>query len=144
MRSGPFARLWRAGLISSTGDWVAILATLSLADNLAGGSGMVLALVSRILPGLFFAPVGGVVADRVNRKYAMVACEVGRALLVFSLVFARSILFLVLVSLAMEGRAETLEPGDSYCIPGGAPHSLDVLEDAVVLDFFTPPRADYL
>src|SRR4030065_39841 len=30
MRSGPFARLWRAGLISSNGDWVAILSTLFL------------------------------------------------------------------------------------------------------------------
>jgi len=117
MRSGPFARLWKAGLISSTGDWVAILATLSLADNLAGGSGMVLALVSRILPGLFFAPVGGVIADRVNRKYAMVVCEVGRAILVFSLVFARSILFLVLVSLAMEGLTLVFQPARESSVP---------------------------
>ncbi|MBP1632788.1 MAG: hypothetical protein H6Q11_1076, partial [Acidobacteria bacterium] len=102
---------------SSTGDWVAILATLSLADNLAGGSGMVLALVSRILPGLFFAPVGGVIADRVNRKYAMVSCEVGRAVLVFSLVFARSILFLVLVSLAMEGLTLVFQPARESSVP---------------------------
>ena len=117
MKSGPFARLWRAGLISSTGDWVAILATLSLADNLAGGGGMVLALVSRILPGLFFAPLGGVIADRVNRKYAMVACEVGRALLVFSLVFARSITFLVLVNLAMEALTLLFQPARESSVP---------------------------
>ena len=46
MKSGPFSRLWRAGLISSTGDWVAILATLSLAEELAGGGGIVLALMT--------------------------------------------------------------------------------------------------
>ena len=57
MKSGPFSRLWRAGIISSTGDWIAILATLSLAEELAGGGGIVLALTSRILPGLFFAGV---------------------------------------------------------------------------------------
>ena len=117
MKSGPFSRLWKAGLISSTGDWVAILATLSLADDLAGGGGMVLALVSRILPGLFFAPLGGVIADRVNRKHAMVACEIGRALLVFSLVFARSITFLVLVSLALEGLTLVFQPARESSVP---------------------------
>ena len=117
MRSGPFARLWKAGLISSTGDWVAILATLSLADELAGGGGMVLALVSRILPGLFFAPLGGVIADRVNRKHVMVACEIGRALLVFSLVFARNITFLVLVNLAMEALTLVFQPARESSVP---------------------------
>jgi dTMP kinase len=117
MKSGPFSRLWKAGLVSSTGDWVAILATLSLADNLAGGSGIVLALVSRILPGLFFAAVGGVIADRVNRKYAMVAVELGRAALVFSLVFARSITYLVLVNLAMEGLTLVFQPARESSVP---------------------------
>ena len=117
MKSGPFSRLWKAGLVSSTGDWVAILATLSLADNLAGGSGIVLALVSRILPGLFFAAVGGVIADRVNRKYAMVVVELGRAALVFSLVFADSILYLVLVNLAMEGLTLVFQPARESSVP---------------------------
>jgi dTMP kinase len=117
MKSGPFSRLWQAGLVSSTGDWVAILATLSLADDLAGGSGIVLALVSRILPGLFFAAVGGVIADRVNRKYAMVTVELGRALLVFSLVFARSITYLVLVNLAMEALTLIFQPARESSVP---------------------------
>jgi len=117
MKSGPFSRLWKAGLISSTGDWVAILATLSLADELAGSSGIVLAMVSRILPGLFFAAVGGVVADRVNRKYAMVIVEVGRAALVFSLVFATSIQYLVLVNLAMEGLTLVFQPARESSVP---------------------------
>jgi len=117
MKSGPFSRLWKSGLISSTGDWVAILATLSLADELAGGSGIVLVLVSRILPGLFFAALGGVIADRVNRKYAMVVVEVGRAALVFSLVFADSIQYLVLVNLAMEGLTLVFQPARESSVP---------------------------
>ncbi len=117
MKSGPFSRLWKAGLVSSTGDWVAILATLSLADDLAGSSGIVLALVSRVLPGLFFAAVGGVIADRVNRKYAMVTVELGRAVLVFSLVFARSITTLVLINLAMEGLTLVFQPARESSVP---------------------------
>ena len=60
MKSGPYSRLWKAGFVSSTGDWVAMLATLALADELAGGGGIVLALTSRIVPGLFFAAIGGI------------------------------------------------------------------------------------
>lgn len=39
---------------------------------------------------------------------------------------------------------EILVPGDSYSIPKGTKHSVDVLEDSTVLDFFSPPRQDYL
>jgi len=117
MKSGPFSRLWRAGLVSSTGDWVAILATLSLAEELAGSSGIVLAVVSRILPGLFFAAVGGVVADRLNRKWVMVTVEIGRAALVVSLAFAGSIAYLVLVNLALEGLTLVFQPAKEASVP---------------------------
>ena len=117
MKSGPFSRLWRAGLISSTGDWVAILATLSLAEELAGGGGIVLAITSRILPGLFFAAVGGVIADRLNRKYVMITVEVGRALLVLSLAFVTSITELILVNLALEGLTLVFQPAKEATVP---------------------------
>lgn len=117
MRSGPFSRLWRAGLISSTGDWVAILATLSLADDLAGGGGIVLALSSRIVPGLFFAAIGGVIADRLPRKYVMIAMEFGRASLVFSLAFVETIQALVLINLALEALTLVFQPAKEATVP---------------------------
>ena len=117
IRSGPFSRLWRAGLISSTGDWVAILATLSLADDLAGGGGIVLALSSRIVPGLFFAAVGGVIADRLPRKYVMMTMEFGRAGLVFSLAFVQTIEALVLVNLALEALTLVFQPAKEAMVP---------------------------
>ncbi len=117
MKSGPFSRLWRAGLVSSTGDWVAILATLSLAEEIAGSGGIVLALVARILPGLFFAAVGGVVADRLNRKYVMLVTEFGRGALVLSLAFAQSIEFLVIVSLLLEALTLVFQPAKEATVP---------------------------
>ena len=39
---------------------------------------------------------------------------------------------------------QVIEPGDSYSIPGNVEHSMEVLEAGEVLDFFTPPREDYL
>jgi dTMP kinase len=117
MRSGPFSRLWKAGFVSSTGDWVAMLATLSLADELAGGGGIVLALTSRIVPGLFFAAIGGIIADRLNRKHAMVIAELGRALLVFSLAFTDTIQQLILVSLALEALTLIFQPAKEATVP---------------------------
>lgn len=37
-----------------------------------------------------------------------------------------------------------LQAGDSYSIPGNVIHSFEVLEPGEVIDFFTPPRADFL
>lgn len=37
-----------------------------------------------------------------------------------------------------------LHAGDSYAIPGGTPHSFEMLEEGEVVDVFTPLREDYL
>lgn len=36
------------------------------------------------------------------------------------------------------------EPGDSWNIPGGEEHGVDVIEDCVVIEVFSPVREDYL
>jgi quercetin dioxygenase-like cupin family protein len=35
-------------------------------------------------------------------------------------------------------------PGDSWNIPSNVEHDIDVLEDTVVIEVFSPPREDYL
>lgn len=43
------------------------------------------------------------------------------------------------------GMIETvLRAGDSYVIPGGVPHSFEVVEGGEVVDVFTPQRENYL
>ncbi len=39
---------------------------------------------------------------------------------------------------------QDIGPGDSYTIPGDVEHCIKVIESGKVLDFFTPPREDYL
>ena len=39
---------------------------------------------------------------------------------------------------------QTITSGDSYSIPKNIEHSIDIIEAGEVLDFFTPPREDYL
>ncbi len=48
------------------------------------------------------------------------------------------------MQLTVGDQTDTFEAGDSYYISGGAPHRATVLEDALVLDVFCPPREDYL
>jgi quercetin dioxygenase-like cupin family protein len=37
-----------------------------------------------------------------------------------------------------------VEPGDSWCIPGGTAHGATILEDAVAIEVFSPVREDLL
>lgn len=41
------------------------------------------------------------------------------------------------------GTIHELHPGDSYAIPGGIEHAMEVLEDGQVIDVFTPPRDEF-
>jgi quercetin dioxygenase-like cupin family protein len=43
-----------------------------------------------------------------------------------------------------DGEITDVEPGDSWCLPGGAEHSAEALEDSVVVEVFSPVRDDYL
>ena len=42
------------------------------------------------------------------------------------------------------GEQREVGPGESVLIPGGVPHRVEVLEDAVVLDVFAPRREDWI
>ena len=39
---------------------------------------------------------------------------------------------------------EILEAGDTYSIPADVKHAIEVIDTGTVIDFFTPPRKDYL
>ena len=36
------------------------------------------------------------------------------------------------------------QAGDSWCIPGGVEHKVDIMEDSIVVEVFSPVREDYL
>ncbi len=117
---GPFARLWWAGLFSSMGDWVALFATLTLAARLGGSqaeTAILVPLVARLLPGLFFVAVGGVLADRFNRKVMMIVADVGRGVFVLSLAFVDNLVQLFVVSLILELFTLLWQPSKEASVP---------------------------
>lgn len=122
IRRGPFARLWWASTISSLGDWVTLFATFSLAANIAGnGSNASLAilvpLVARFLPGVIIGVIGGVLADRWNRKTAMIVSDFGRAGLVLILVFVGNYRDLFLITFAIEILSLLRQPAREAVVP---------------------------
>jgi dTMP kinase len=83
LRIRPFRRLWLVLGLSSLGDWLGLLASAIFASTQVTGSGAkglafggVVAV--RMLPALVMGPVAGVVADRWDRRYTMVVCDLTR------------------------------------------------------------------
>ncbi len=102
IRRGPFARFWWAAAIGSTGDWITIFATIGVADEIGGGGGILVALLSRVLPGLVFGPFVGAITDSLDRRRLIVIADLGRALIVPFLIFASTLPMLVLITVALE------------------------------------------
>lgn len=102
IRRGPFARFWWAAAIGSTGDWITIFATIGVADEIGGGGGILVALLSRVLPGLLFGPVVGAFSDRFDRRRLIVIADIGRAVIVPFLIFASNLPMLVAITVALE------------------------------------------
>jgi dTMP kinase len=122
IRRGPFARLWWSQLVSSLGDWATLFATFSLAARISGGGsnatlGILVALVARILPGLLFGVIGGVLADRWDRKRTMVVADFGRATLVLLLVFVGNFRDLFVLTFFIEVLSLVRQPARESVVP---------------------------
>ncbi|MEW2384482.1 dTMP kinase [Micromonospora sp. NPDC047707] len=90
LRIRPFRRLWIVLGAASFGDWFGLLATSVFAASQVEGStakgaafGGVIAV--RLLPALVLGPIAGVLADRFDRRWTMVICDVLRFLLFASI-----------------------------------------------------------
>jgi quercetin dioxygenase-like cupin family protein len=48
------------------------------------------------------------------------------------------------ILLYLDGKKYDMKPGNAWAIPRGIPHSVQILEDSVVVEIFSPIRRDYL
>ena len=122
--SRDFFRLWIAQVVSATGDWLGLLATVSLAARLSEGSeGAAIALVlsSRVVPGFFLATAVGVLVDRLNRKHVMVTCDLGRAAVLVTLPFVDTLVGLVVASFVLELLTLMWQPAKEATVPNLVP-----------------------
>ena len=72
-------------VFSSIGDWLGLLATTALAQQLSGGDyatanyAIAGVFIARLLPAVFLGPLAGVLADRFDRRRLMVTVDILRA-----------------------------------------------------------------
>jgi dTMP kinase len=83
LRIRAFRRLWAVLGLSALGDWLGLLATSTFAaeqvsGSLAKGAAFGSVIAVRLLPALVFGAVAGVLADRFDRRYTMVVCDLVR------------------------------------------------------------------
>ena len=113
-----FLRLWVSGLLANVGATAFPIAlAVTILDTGGDATSLGLILAARVLSGVLLAPVGGVWADRLPRKYVMIGADVFRAFLALILVFvaAPSIpLFVIAILVFIMGA------GDAFGAPAAA------------------------
>ena len=120
-RNPDFRRLYAAQLISFGGDWFMTVALFGLVDRLTG-SPIFVALTITVPELAFFllSPVGGALADRVDRRRLMIGADLARAALCLPLLLVDSpetvwLVFVLLASISVF--TAWFEPASSAAIP---------------------------
>jgi MFS family permease len=108
-RNADFRKLYLAGIISLGGDWFLTVALFNLALELRGSAASVaLVVIAQELPFVLLSPLGGILADRLDRRRLMIACDVARAVVCLGFLLVRSgesfwLVFLLLPTLSAFG-----------------------------------------
>lgn len=122
LRTQPaFRRLWLGQIVSELGDWLHFIAIVSLFPT-SGQKVELLAglFIVRMLPGIVWAPLSGVVADRFRRGRVMVAADLARAVVVLGYLLVRGpedIGLIYALMFAQESLTAFFEPARAAALP---------------------------
>ena len=98
-----------------------MIAIASFAYELNGNAGVGAVMTARVLPGFIAGPIGGVIADRWDRKKTMVTSDLIRAAVIFSLPFFPNFLYLLFASVVLESLTLTWGPAKDASLPNFVP-----------------------
>ena len=123
----PFRRLWTALALSSFGDWLGLLATAAMANNLAGGSftrenfAIAGVFILRLAPAVFLGPLAGALADRIDRRWNLVFGDLIRFVLFASIPLVGTLTWLYSATLLIECFALFWMPAKDATVPNLVP-----------------------
>jgi dTMP kinase len=127
LQIAPFRKLWTALGLASLGDWLGMFATVAMAAALTGDSyaGQNFAVAGvfliRLAPAVVFGPIAGVVADRLDRRWTMIICHVGRGLLFASIAIVGTLWWLYVATFLIEILAMFWLPAKEATMPNLVP-----------------------
>jgi dTMP kinase len=129
-----FRKLWNSMLFSSLGDWLGLLATTAMAQQLSGGSyatanfAIAGVFIARLLPAVFLGPIAGVIADRFDRRRLMFNVDIMRAVLYISIPIVNTYFWLYTAMILVECLTLFWAPAKEASVPNLVPR--DKLESA--------------
>ena len=121
-------------VFSSLGDWLGLLATTALAQQLSGGDyakanfAIAGVFIARLLPAVFLGPIAGVIADKLDRRKLMVNCDVLRTGLYISIPIFHNYFWLYTAMILVECITLFWSPAKEASVPNLVPR--DKLENA--------------
>jgi len=122
-----FRKLWNSMVFSSLGDWLGLLATTALAQQLSGGSyatanfAIAGVFIARLLPAVFLGPIAGVLADRFDRRRLMVIVDILRAALYISIPIVHTYIWLYTAMILVECLTLFWSPAKEASVPNLVP-----------------------
>ena len=123
----PFRKLWNSMVFSSIGDWLGLLATTALAQQLSGGDyatanfAIAGVFIAHLLPAVFLGPLAGVLADRFDRRRLMVTVDVLRAALYISIPIVNTYFWLYAAMILVECLTLFWSPAKDATVPNLVP-----------------------
>jgi dTMP kinase len=121
-------------VFSSLGDWLGLLATTALAQQLSGGDyakanfAIAGVFIARLLPAVFLGPIAGVIADKLDRRKLMVNCDILRTALYISIPIFHNYFWLYTAMILVECITLFWSPAKEASVPNLVPR--DKLENA--------------
>ncbi|MEH0982248.1 MFS transporter [Micromonospora sp. CPCC 205556] len=117
-----FRRLWIVTGLCSTADWLALFGLAALGSTLASSAAGVNftfsgVLFANLLPGLLFAPIAGLIADRFDRRAVMVVADLARCALLLSIAVANSYWWILAGSFFVQMAATMWIPAKDAALP---------------------------
>jgi dTMP kinase len=126
----PFRRLWLCLGFSSLGDWLGLLATTAMAATLTAGDGyrqqnfaISAVLLLRLLPALIAGPLGGYLADRLDRRITLVVGDVLRFAIMLSIPIVGTLTWLFVATVLIEFVGLVWLPAKDASVPNLVPRS---------------------
>ena len=122
-----FRKLWNSMAFSSFGDWLGLLATTALAQELSGGNytkanfAIAGVFIVRLLPAVLLGPLAGVIADRFDRRRLMIVCDILRFGLYLSIPLVGNYFWLYTATVLVESVTLFWSPAKEASVPNLVP-----------------------
>ena len=141
LRNTTFRNIWFAQLAAQLADKFLLFSLIILAYEISGGSTPVaVTLLTYTVPAVLFAPVAGVIADRVDRKRIMFWCNLGRAAAVALIPLAALIpqlrgdfVHLLVITFVFSAVGQLFGPAEAAVIPTILPRSALITANSMAL-----------